>query len=61
MTNVELNETYSAAEPIKRKRRGPFAEAFYRLSKSPLAMFGMVVIFILVFLAIFADVLAPYS
>ncbi|MDR1741041.1 MAG: ABC transporter permease [Synergistaceae bacterium] len=36
------------------------AEVFFRLAKSPLAMFGLAFILLLVFVAIFADVLAPY-
>ncbi|MDR1966033.1 MAG: ABC transporter permease [Synergistaceae bacterium] len=36
-------------------------EVFFRLKKSPLAMFGLVVLLALVFVAIFADVIAPYS
>jgi peptide/nickel transport system permease protein len=36
-------------------------EVFFRLRKSPLAMFGLTVLIILVLLAVFADVIAPYS
>jgi peptide/nickel transport system permease protein len=36
-------------------------EVFSRLRKSPLAMFGLTVLIILVLLAVFADVIAPYS
>ncbi|MDR3265213.1 MAG: ABC transporter permease [Synergistaceae bacterium] len=43
-----------------RKRRGTAAQALFRLRKSPLAMFGLVFILLLIFVAIFADVLAPY-
>lgn len=45
----------------KRIGRGPFADVLHRLSKSPLAMFGLLFIIFLVFLAVFADVLAPYN
>ena len=48
------------AIPVKRKKRGAFGEVMFRLRKSPLAMFGLIVLIILVFTAIFADVLAPY-
>ena len=48
-------------ELTKRKRRGPFMEVMFRLSKSPLAMFGLAIIAVLVFCAIFAEVIAPYS
>ena len=43
-----------------RKRRGNLAEVLFRLRKSPLAMFGLIFIVFLAFVAIFADVLAPY-
>ncbi|MBQ7155134.1 MAG: ABC transporter permease [Synergistaceae bacterium] len=46
---------------LVRKRRGPFADAMFRLAKSPLAMFGLAIIFVLVFCAIFAEVISPYS
>jgi peptide/nickel transport system permease protein len=36
------------------------AEVLFRLRKSPLAMFGLTFIVLLAFVAIFADVLAPY-
>ena len=55
---VDTIDNTTAAVP--RKKRGPLAEVLFRLRKSPLAMFGLVVILILVFTAIFADVLAPY-
>jgi peptide/nickel transport system permease protein len=47
------------SEPV-RKQRGPFAEVMHRLSRSPLAMFGLAFIMLLVFCAIFAEWLAPY-
>jgi peptide/nickel transport system permease protein len=43
-----------------RKKRGGFAEVLFRLRKSPLAMFGLVFIIFLAFVAIFANALAPY-
>jgi peptide/nickel transport system permease protein len=43
-----------------RKKRGALAEVLFRLKKSPLAMFGLAFILLLVFVAIFANVLAPY-
>ena len=53
---AELNVT----ETQVRKQRGPFAEVMHRLSKSPLAMFGLGFILLLVFCAVFANWLAPY-
>lgn len=55
------NAVENAAPVIKRKRRGPVADVLFRLRKSPLAMLGLIVILLLVFVAIFADVLAPYK
>ena len=46
---------------LSRKHRSPFLEVFYRLSKSPLAMFGLFIILILIFCAVFAELVAPYS
>lgn len=44
-----------------KKKRGRFMEVMFRLKKSPLAMFGLAVLVLLVITAIFADVIAPYS
>ena len=46
---------------LVRKRRSPFVDVMLRLAKSPLAMFGLAIIFVLVFCAIFAEVISPYS
>ncbi len=48
-------------ELTKRIHRGPLAEVLFRLSKSPLAMFGLAIILLLVFCAIFAEVISPYN
>lgn len=52
-----------AKTPAKsgRKRRSQLGEVFFRLRKSPLAMFGLAFILLLIFLAVFADSVAPYS
>jgi len=44
-----------------RKQRSGLAEVMFRLKKSPLAMFGLGIIALIVFFAIFADVVAPYK
>jgi peptide/nickel transport system permease protein len=44
----------------KRKRRGALMGVLFRLRKSPLAMFGFLFILCLAFVAIFANLLAPY-
>lgn len=43
------------------KRRGQIAEIWYRLRRNKLAMFGLFIISIAAFIAIFADKLAPYD
>ncbi len=48
-------------ELTKRVHRGPLAEVLFRLSKSPLAMFGLAIILLLVFCAIFAEMISPYD
>ena len=46
---------------LLRKRRSPFMDVMHRLAKSPLAMFGLFIILVLVFCAIFAELISPYS
>ena len=60
MTNATKNAASDEAIVTKRRKRGAVAGAFFRLRKSPLAMFGLLFILCLAFVAIFADVLAPY-
>ena len=55
------DEKIITPELVVRKRRSPFVDVLLRLSKSPLAMFGLAIIFVLVFCAIFAEVISPYS
>ncbi len=43
------------------KQRGQWAEVWHRLKRNRMAMFGLAVILIIVFTAIFADVVSPYS
>ncbi|MDR1873742.1 MAG: ABC transporter permease [Synergistaceae bacterium] len=59
-TQTNSAETLSAPLSPGRKKRSPLGEVFFRLKRSPLAMFGLTVILILIFTAIFADVLSPY-
>ena len=61
MTNANTDALDTPVKGTGRRRRGPFAEVIFRLSRSPLAMFGLAVILLLIFCAIFADVLAPYD
>ena len=48
-------------KPKKEKRYSLAKETFQRLMKNKLAMFGLFVLCVLVFTAIFADQIAPYS
>ena len=42
------------------KKRSQFQEVWRRLKKSPLALIGMVMLLLLIFVAIFADFIAPF-
>ena len=42
---------------LVRKRRSPFMDVMVRLSRSPLAMFGLAIIAVLVFCAMFAEII----
>lgn len=48
-------------EPLLRKQRSYYSEALRRLRSSPSAIFGSVVLVILILLAVFADVIAPFD
>lgn len=58
---TEINDIPVQSAVKKKKKKGALLEVFLRLRKSPLAMFGLIVLLILIFVALFADVLAPYS
>ena len=45
----------------KYKKRGQLAEAWSRLKTQPLAVVSLIIVAIMVFVAIFADLLVPYS
>ena len=49
-------------KPVTKKRKsGPWRDVFRRLKKDKMAMFGLFIIILLIFLALFADVIAPYG
>lgn len=48
-------------KPKTKKKRSQFGEVWHRLQRNKLAMLGMGIVLVLVFVAIFADVLAPYD
>ncbi|MDR1978844.1 MAG: ABC transporter permease [Synergistaceae bacterium] len=60
MSNVADTIHDAGTAYVRKKKRGALAEVLFRLRKSPLAMFGLCVILLLIFVAIFADLLAPY-
>ncbi|MBE6012573.1 ABC transporter permease [Anaeropeptidivorans aminofermentans] len=43
------------------KRQGPWAEVFSRFLRNKMAVFGMIVILLLILCAIFAPIIAPYG
>ncbi len=48
--------------PAKKKRKsGPWRDVWRRLKKNKMAMVGLFIILLLIFAAIFADVIAPYG
>ncbi len=52
--NIDLNE-------LKGKKHGQWIDVMRRLTRNKLAMAGAVIILIMVLIAVFADVLAPYD
>ena len=49
-------------KPVTKKRKsGPWRDVFRRLKKDKMAMFGLFIIILLIFLALFANVIAPYG
>lgn len=46
---------------IKARKKSQAGEIWHRLRRNKLAMLGMAIVFVLVFVAVFADVLAPYD
>ncbi len=51
----------TSLKPQSLERRSLWMDAMYRFQRNRLAMFGLIVVVILLILAIFADVLAPYE
>lgn len=53
--------TNASAEKKKRKKKSQFVAILQRLSTNKLAMAGLIVMLILIIIAIFAPLIAPYS
>lgn len=57
-----LNTTVDVAKaPSKKKKSGPWREVWRRLKHNKAAITGLVVLLILIFVAVFADFIAPYG
>jgi peptide/nickel transport system permease protein len=62
VNEAELRSVGSVGWPAARERSAsPLVEGVHRLRKSTTALFGAVIVLLLIFTAIFADVLAPAS
>jgi len=48
-------------EPAKKRKSGPWYDVWRRLKKNKMAMFGLCIIILLIFTALFADFIAPYG
>ncbi len=59
-TTPILDPEAAVAERLMRKPRTLWSDARRRFVHNRLAMFGLVLVVFFIFLAIFADVLAPY-
>ncbi len=61
MTNQVAIEAPVVKPPsLKIERRSPWGQAARRFARNRLAMFGLIILLFLLFLAIFADVISPY-
>ena len=49
------------SSPVSRPQRSPAADALYRLVRHRSAQLGMIILGLLILIAIFADVIAPYD
>ncbi len=58
---MKNNKKRKIRKPVDKKNLRGFRGVFYRMSKNKLAMLGLLIILVLFLMAIFADVVAPYS
>lgn len=61
MAVQELDHMQAFAERAQRRQRSPFADAFNQLLRNRIAAAAGVFIILLILMALFADVLAPYG
>ncbi len=57
-SNVEVNKPATLREAIR--QRSPWTDAARRFARNRLAMLGLVILIFLLFLTLFADLIAPY-
>jgi peptide/nickel transport system permease protein len=55
-----MNTDISLQKAVNRRKTSQLLEIWKRLKKSKLALVGLAIIFILIFMAIFANIIAPY-
>ncbi len=58
---MKKNKKRKVRKPVDKKNLRGFRGVFFRMSKNKLAMLGLIIILILFIMAIFADVISPYS
>ncbi len=58
---MKKNKKRKVRKPVDKRNLRGFRGVFYRMSKNKLAMLGLLIILILFIMAIFADVISPYS
>ncbi|HWP51476.1 MAG TPA: ABC transporter permease [Clostridia bacterium] len=58
-----MNKTTATAqkENLKKRKRGQLTEIWRRMRRNKLAMIGLVIVIILIFIAVFADQIADYN
>ncbi|GAB6084899.1 ABC transporter permease [Alkaliphilus crotonatoxidans] len=59
--SVQLDKKAEGSQPARKKKKSQWVAVWKNLSKNKAAMFGLVIIGILIFSAIFADFIAPYG
>ncbi len=58
---MKKNKKRKVRKPVDKRNLRGFRGVFFRMSKNKLAMLGLLIILILFIMAIFADVISPYS
>ncbi|MBM7614613.1 ABC transporter permease [Alkaliphilus hydrothermalis] len=61
MSKIKTSNNQEEVKAVSKKKRSPWVEVWRRLRQNKSAMFGLAIIGLLVFCAIFADLIAPYG